>query len=297
MSYRTDHYMTSHASPEPILAALWLHFRNHGITCVRHPISLKLATNPQSPFLISKLIPCSSLLSLAKAPHLPHCNRDNSHQCDSHLGLWKPRTRLLLHDPVQSQVLRQWLPGSGRCGHDPIQHRWTQPLLRVRVPCHGCQQHWPRAAERPCGDAHRWTGPLLVACARPSAHAECQHNAGAVGIARGTQRANQGLPGLLQLGPDGSAQRVAEAQHRRQQSDDHLEPDSRYHLQPQGAGLHLGRGRATFWRPAGQNPAGRWAANHGECLVFINVCVFMCTCTPFHLACASCVTPTTYAYR
>lgn len=74
MSYRTEQHSngdtTIHvfSTQELILAVLCLYFENHGIECV------KLPTNPISPFLISKLILCVSLLSLAKAPHLPHCD-------------------------------------------------------------------------------------------------------------------------------------------------------------------------------------------------------------------------------
>lgn len=73
MSYRTEQHSngdtTIHVfSTQELFSCIVQYFENHGIECV------KLPTNPISPFLISKLILCVSLLSLAKAPHLPHCD-------------------------------------------------------------------------------------------------------------------------------------------------------------------------------------------------------------------------------
>lgn len=196
--------------------------------------------------------------SSSQAAHLLHCDRNHGHQCHPDLGLRQPWTSVLLYNPVPSQTVRQWLPGSRWRSHNQIQHRRPQPLLRVRVPRHGRQQRRPGASQQHRGHPHKRAGALVASSSRPGAYVEPQHHAGPVGASGGAQRANPGIPSLLQLGARFPAQRVAEAQHGRQPAHHHLRPHHWHHLQPEGPGLHVCGRRASLWSSADQDPAGRW---------------------------------------
>lgn len=200
--------------------------------------------------------------SSSQDAHFPHCDRNHGYQRHPDLGLRQPRTCVLLCYSVSCQIVWERFPGSRWCRHNPLQHWWPQPLLWIRVSCHGCEQRWPGSSQQHRGHPYKWASTLITTSSCPGTHAELQHHAGPVGASRRAQWPNPGLSGLLQLRSRCPAQRLAEAQHRWQPFHHHLRPGNRYHLQPEGAGLHLSGRWASVWHSTDQNQAGRWEHAH-----------------------------------
>lgn len=200
--------------------------------------------------------------SSSQDAHFPHCDRNHGYQRHPDLGLRQPRTCVLLCYSVSCQIVWERFPGSRWCRHNPLQHWWPQPLLWIRVSCHGCEQRWPGSSQQHRGHPYKWASTLITTSSCPGTHAELQHHAGPVGASRRAQWPNPGLSGLLQLRSWCPAQRLAEAQHRWQPFHHHLRPGNRYHLQPEGAGLHLSGRWASVWHSTDQNQAGRWEHAH-----------------------------------
>lgn len=201
---------------------------------------------------------CKYCFSIAQGSWHSCGDGAHSHQYNTDLGLWKPWTSVLLHHPTQVQVLRGFVQGDWWRGHHSVQRGRPQPVLGLRVPGGGGEQHRAWATQREHRGQNSWAGTQYGAKAGQGSHAEHHHSCHPLGRARGGERADHGLQGVLHHGLHSARQPLGEADCTGVKLRHHPGPHPEQDLLHQGSGLHVSWRRASFSRPSNHRQDRRW---------------------------------------